>query len=185
MNLTVLSLLTKLLFANCLCLNAAAPKFTRVSWCTKQDNSQKKLELFCFVELEGLILFPVLVNLTNNAPTLRLGHWLVELEGLILFPVWVNHTNNALCIRKVCIFICRTPLQALLVGVLQIKMPHPYGWGIDLVELEGFVSNTYHTNIQIFKNRNLFGYPNLPPLKINHFNVKLMTNVKWFNCKCK
>ena len=104
MNFTVLSLLTKLLFANSLCLNAVAPKFTRVSWCTKQDNSQKKLELFCFVELEGLILFPVLVN----------------------------HTNNALCIRKVCIFICRTPLQALLVGVLQIKMPQPYGWGIDL-----------------------------------------------------
>lgn len=104
MNFTVLSLLTKLLFANSLCLNAAAPKFTRVSWCTKQDNSQKKLELFCFVELEGLILFPVLVN----------------------------HTNNALCISKVCIFICRTPLQAMLVGVLQIKMPQPYGWGIDL-----------------------------------------------------
>ncbi len=74
MNFTVLSLLTKLLFANSLCLNAVAPKFTRVSWCTKQDNSQKKLELFCFVQLEGLILFPVWVNHTNNATSLRLGH---------------------------------------------------------------------------------------------------------------
>jgi hypothetical protein len=45
------------------------------------------------------------------------GIGLVELEGLILFPVWVNHTNNALCIRKGCIFICGTPLQGLLVGV--------------------------------------------------------------------
>ncbi len=28
--------------------------------------------------------------------------------------------------------ICSTPLQALLVGVPQIKMPQPYGWGIGL-----------------------------------------------------
>jgi hypothetical protein len=29
-------------------------------------------------------------------------------------------------------FYLHTPLQALHVGLLQIKMPQPYGWGIDL-----------------------------------------------------
>jgi len=50
----------------------------------------------------------------KNAPTLRLGHWFVELEGLILFPIWVNLTNNALCIRKGYIIIFFTHIQALL-----------------------------------------------------------------------
>ncbi len=99
MNLTVLSLLTKLLFANCLCLNAAAPKFTRVSMVHKTRHLSKKI---------GVILF-------------------CAARGINFFLVWVNQTNNALCIRKVCIFICCTPLQAMLVGVPQIKMPQPYG----------------------------------------------------------